>query len=92
MIHQFTARLATTETGHDTTALAERLYGIATDILFVSRGGEVFVTFDRDADTLEQAVRSAIGDVARAGARVLKIEIEHEEFAAWLKDFPSVKQ
>jgi len=86
MIHQFTARLATAETGADTTALAERLYGIASDALLISRGGEVFVTFDRDADTLERAVRSAIADVARAGSRVLKIEIEHEEFAAWLKE------
>lgn len=86
MIHQFTARLATAETGPDTTALAERLYGIARDALFVSRGGEVFVTFDREADTLERAVRSAIADVARAGARVLRIEIEHEEFSAWLKE------
>jgi hypothetical protein len=86
MMHQFTAKLATVETGPETTALAERLYGIATDALFVSRDGEVCVTFDRDADTLEEAVRSAIADIARAGARVLKIEIEHEEFAAWLKD------
>jgi len=86
MIHQFTARLATAETGPDTTALADRLYGIASDVLFVSRGGEVLVTFDREADTLEQAVRWAIADVARAGARVLKIEIEDEEFAAWLKE------
>jgi hypothetical protein len=85
MIHQFIARLATAEAGPDTTALAERLYSIASDGLLVSRGGEVFVAFDREADTLEQAVRSAIADVARAGARVLKIEIEHEEFAAWLK-------
>jgi hypothetical protein len=86
MIHQFTARLATAESGPETTALAERLYRIATDALFVSRNGEVCVTFDRDADTLEDAVRSAIADVARAGARVLKIEIEQEEFAAWLNE------
>ena len=86
MIHQFTAKLATPETGPETTAIAERLYGITTDALFVSRDGEVRVTFDRDADTLEEAVRSAIADVSRAGARVLKIEIEHEEFAAWLKE------
>jgi hypothetical protein len=44
------------------------------------------VAFDRDADTLEQAVRSALADITRAGARVLKIEIGHEEFAAWLKE------
>ncbi|MCY2989848.1 MAG: hypothetical protein NTY19_18545 [Planctomycetota bacterium] len=86
MIHQFTARLATAEAGPDTTALAERLYSIANDALLASRGGEVFVAFDRDADTLEQAVRSALADITRAGARVLKIEIEHEEFAVWLKD------
>jgi hypothetical protein len=86
MIHQFTAKLATAETGSETTALAERLYGIAANALFVSRNGEVCVTFDREANTLEDAVRSAIADIARAGARALKIEIEHEEFAAWLKD------
>ncbi len=86
MIHQFTAQLATSETGPDTTALAESLYSIASDALLVSRGGKVFVAFDRDANTLEQAVRSAIADVVRAGATVLKIEIEHEEFAAWLKE------
>jgi hypothetical protein len=44
------------------------------------------VIFDRDAETLEEAVRSAIADVAKVGSRVLKIEIEHEEFAAWLNE------
>jgi hypothetical protein len=86
MIHQFTAKLAATESGPATTALAERLYGVAADAVFVSRNGEVCVIFDREADTLEEAVRSAISDIASAGARVLKIEIEHEEFAAWLKE------
>lgn len=49
-----------------------------------SSEGKVFVGFDRDADSLEAAIRSAVADIRRAGCEVDKVEIEQEELASWL--------
>lgn len=38
--------------------------------------GVVFVGFDRRAESLEQAMRSAIADVQKTGCTVTKVEIE----------------
>jgi hypothetical protein len=38
--------------------------------------GVVYVSFDRNAETLEQAIRSAIADVQKTGCTVAKAEID----------------
>jgi transcriptional/translational regulatory protein YebC/TACO1 len=45
-----------------------------------SRGGVVAVTLHREADSLEQAIRSGIADVQKAGCRVARVEIEPDDF------------
>ncbi len=47
-----------------------------------SSGGVASVLFDRDADSFEQALRSAIADVQKAGCRVAWVKIEREDLAA----------
>ncbi len=84
MIHQFTARLTEPEAGSDTTAFCERLYAHATDATCSSRGGVVCVSFDRESESLETALRSAIADIVTAGGTVAAIEIEQEEIVQWL--------
>lgn len=41
-----------------------------------SRAGMVWVTLHRESESLEQAIRSGISDVQRAGCRVARVEIE----------------
>ena len=43
--------------------------------------GVVSIDFDRDADSLEQAIRSAIADVQKAGCRLARVEIEADALA-----------
>jgi hypothetical protein len=47
-----------------------------------SRGGVVWVTLHREEESLEQAIRSGIADVQRAGCRVARVEIEPADLAA----------
>ena len=62
--------------------LAEALAaGGCDDGLAGSSGGVAEVIFDREAESLEQAVRSAIAVVQKAGCRVARVEIEPEDFA-----------
>jgi hypothetical protein len=54
----------------------EALYEAACDDgTIVTRKGETFITFDRKADSLEQAIRSATADVRAAGFDVKQIEM-----------------
>ena len=85
MIHQFNAKIVEPESGSATTGFAERLYGIASDATCRSKGTTVFVEFDRDADSLEQAIRSAIADIVQAGGTVASVEIEQPEISQWLQ-------
>ena len=41
------------------------------------------VSFAREAPSLQEAIRSAIADIQQAGAVVDRVQIEHEELAAW---------
>jgi len=41
----------------------------------VTRDGVTFIVFDRQATSLEQAIRSAMADVRAAGFEVKKVEI-----------------
>ncbi len=84
MNHEFIAKLTEPESGTATTEFAERLYGIASDLTCISRNGIVFVEFDRDATSLEQAIRSAIADIVKAGGTVASVEIEKDEIAQLL--------
>jgi hypothetical protein len=45
------------------------------DGTIVSRKGVTFIIFDRKADSLEQAIRSATGDVRAAGFDVKRVEM-----------------
>jgi hypothetical protein len=45
--------------------------------------GRLFAAFDREAVSLEDAIRSAHGNVATAGLRVVRCEMEVEDMAAW---------
>ena len=83
-IHKFIAKLTEPESGPATSEFAERLYGIASDLTCVSRNGTVFVECDRDATSLEQAIRSAIADIVQAGGTVESVEIEKDEIAQLL--------
>jgi hypothetical protein len=44
-----------------------------------SGNGEAFVTFDRDAESLEAAIRSALADVRKAGCMVKHTIVESPE-------------
>ena len=79
MTYQFTVKLVATENGAPTTDLANRVYGQVSDATFFSRQGEVCVSFDRDADSLEHALVSAMSDLKQAGAQVRSVEIEQKE-------------
>lgn len=83
MVWRFALRLKNVE------VMTEEL----TDALFVSGCNDgspwsserqAFVGFDREADSLEDAIRSAVSDVRRAGCDVDKIEMEVTDPADWL--------
>ncbi len=42
----------------------------------VSRDGQAFLRFAREANSLEHAIRSAIADVARSGLSAARVEME----------------
>ncbi len=45
--------------------------------------GQAFAKFHRDAETLEQAIRSARETVQAAGLRVVQCEIADETISVW---------
>lgn len=51
-----------------------------------SSGGASRVTLHREAASLEDAIRSGLADVARAGYAVSRVEIDGEDLAAWSAD------
>ncbi|MBW3597797.1 MAG: hypothetical protein KY475_11040 [Planctomycetes bacterium] len=61
---------------------AERLYVAGCDDgLCCSSCGRAYVGFDREARSLEDALRSALADVRKAGFRVTRVELEPEDLA-----------
>ena len=48
-----------------------------------SGDGQAWIGFDREADSLQAAVRSAIADIGRVGLEIDHVEIDQEEFAQW---------
>jgi hypothetical protein len=75
VVYQFTVVLA----GQDvmTTDMAEALYVAGCDDGHPwSSEGVAAITFDREADCLESAIRSAVADVQKAKFTVKRVEIE----------------
>ena len=79
--YEFTVILA--EVDLMTDAMADALYQAGcSDGSPFSGEGIASVGFDREAASLEAAIKSAIADVERAGQRVARVEIGSEEIAA----------
>lgn len=46
-----------------------------------ARGGTIMIALHREAESLEQAIRSGIADAQKAGCQVARVEIEIEDLA-----------
>jgi hypothetical protein len=67
-----------------TPELADALYKAGCDEGTVgSSCGIATVSFARQAPSLQEAIRSAINDIQRAGGDIECVQIEHEELQAW---------
>ena len=72
--YEFTLVLATSE---ESEADANRLYEAGCDdATIVTRNGVTYIAFDREADSLESAIRSATADVRTAGFEVARVEMD----------------
>ena len=80
MIWRFTIRLKGVDALSDDQIEALFAAG-CTDGVPASSCGEAWIDFDRDAPTLEHAMRSALQDVKQAGLIVARVEVEEEAFA-----------
>ena len=79
---EFTAVLSGVDEISD--ELAEALYEAGCDDGTVgSSCGIAKVSFAREVPSLQEAIRSAIADIQQAGGVVDRVQIEHEELAAW---------
>jgi len=70
--HQFTLLL----TADPTEAEADRLYGVFNDGTISTIAGVPQIHFHRQAASLEETIRAAIGDVRSAGFDVARVEME----------------
>lgn len=61
---------------------ADTLYGHCKDGTLITDSGVSYVDFEREANSLDQAVRSAIADVSAPGIRAVGIEIDADCLAA----------
>ena len=65
-------------------AQADALYEAGcSDGTLCSRDGLANIHFDRESESLHQAIRSAIADIGTAGLEIDHIEIDREELAEW---------
>jgi hypothetical protein len=55
---------------------ADTLYGHCKDGTLITAAGVTYMDFDRQANSLDEAVHSAIADINAAGFRVARVEIE----------------
>ncbi len=62
-------------------AQADALYARCKDGTLVTAGSVTYMDFDRQANSLDEAVRSAIADVNAAGYHVARIEIDADSLA-----------
>ncbi len=70
--HEFTLILVTDPSDDD----ADRLYATFNDGTIATVAGTPQIHFHREAASLEEAIRSAIGDVRAAGFDVSRVEME----------------
>jgi hypothetical protein len=70
--HQFTLILAADPTEEE----ADRLYGAFNDGTISTIAGVPQIHFHREASSLEEALRSALGDVNAAGFAVQRVELD----------------
>lgn len=62
-------------------AQADSLYARCKDGTLITAASMTYMDFDRQADSLDEAVRSAIADLHAAGFHVARIEIEADTLA-----------
>lgn len=80
MIWQFTIRLKGTDALSD--EQFEALFAAGcTDAVPASSCGEAWIDFDREAESLEAAMRSAVKEVRQAGLTIARVEVEDAAFA-----------
>lgn len=80
MLQEFTLILAGDPV---TDEQVEALYSAGLDDGTISTSGGISrIAVDREGDSIESAVRSAIGQVAAAGLAVKRVEIEAAQFTA----------
>ena len=60
---------------------ADRIYGVVDDGTLSTIAGVPQIRFHREASTLEEAIRSAIQHLRRAGFDITKIEMEPDALA-----------
>jgi hypothetical protein len=70
--HEFTLILTADPSADD----ADKLYGKFDDGTIATIAGTPQIHFHREAGSLEEAIRSAIGDVRAAGFEVARVEME----------------
>jgi hypothetical protein len=70
--HEFTLILAADPSDDD----ADKLYGVFNDGTISTIAGTPQIHFHREANSLEEALRSAINDVHTAGFDVARVEME----------------
>ncbi len=82
MLWQFTITIKDLDEFND--AQSDALYEAGcSDGTLCSRDGSAYIHFDRESDSLEKAIRSAIANIGAAGLEIDHIEIDREELAEW---------
>ena len=81
MTYEFDLELeGTWHPGPELDQVVERLYELVDDCSLSGTDGRATVTFDREADSLLEAIGSAVVDVEKAtGIRVKAVESEHSK-------------
>jgi hypothetical protein len=76
--HEFTLVLVT----DPDEAQADKLYSVVDDGTLVTTAGTPQILFHREAPSLEEAIRSAVGDVRSAGFEVARVEMQPDVLPA----------
>lgn len=76
----FTLHLATEVSEQQASALYER----CSDCTLARTQGRYHIGFDRDANTMTEAIQSAIADVKSVGLEIDRLEVDAKELTAWL--------
>jgi len=60
----------------------DAIYARCRDATIVTDGDATVVHFDREADTLDDALRTAVADLNAAGCRVTRVELDVDSLLA----------